>query len=203
MRSFEVRQEIEAPIEAAWSCMSTVDAWPDWLPTVRSVEPLQVGPLAVGARYRLRQPKLPAVVWRVSALDPGRSFAWESRTPGTVSLGEHELAARGPDSCTVVLRLTLSGPFSGLAARIGGHLIREYVELEARSLRKTVELRARTVCAFCGQGIRATAVEPLRLAIRLPDGGQQTLFAHVDCVGTRLHPGTPWLSKRDREVMDA
>jgi len=139
MRSFEVHEQIAAPIEIAWTRMVAVESWPDWLPTVRSVEALQPGPFAVGARYRLRQPRLPAAVWRVTELVPGRSFAWESRTPGTVTLGEHILQPRGPDACSVHLRLTLRGPISGLAAWIGGRLIRDYIALEARSLAGTAE----------------------------------------------------------------
>ena len=199
MRSFEASQDIQASIEAAWSCMVAVEAWPAWLPTVRSVEPLQDGPLAVGSRYRLRQPRLPSAVWRVTELEPGRSFAWESRSPGSVGVGEHCLTARGPDACTAHLRLTLDGPLSGVVAWLGGRRIGDYVATEARSLREIAELRSNALCAYCGQRIRASAIEPMRIAIELPDGGRQALHSHVDCMGKALHPGTLWLSKSDWE----
>lgn len=135
MKSFEVREEIEAPIEAAWMRMVAVERWPEWLPTVRAVEPLQNGPLAVGARYRLRQPRLPPAEWRVTELEPGVAFAWESRSPGIVSIGEHRLTARGPQACGVHLRLVLNGPLSVPTAWLAGGLIQRYVALEARALR--------------------------------------------------------------------
>jgi uncharacterized membrane protein len=76
---------IAAPPDRVWSVVVDVDRWPERIPTVDAVERLDDGPLAVGSRTRLQQPRLPAGVWTITELTPGRSFTWESRSPGVTS----------------------------------------------------------------------------------------------------------------------
>ena len=65
-----------------WSLASDVERWGDRLPTVDSVRPLTSGPTGVGARYEVRQPRLPRAVWEVTDWQPGRSFTWVSFVRG-------------------------------------------------------------------------------------------------------------------------
>lgn len=74
MTDFAIAVEISAPPDRVWAVMSDIEAWPEWTPTVTRVELLDPGPLAVGQRARVLQPRLPAAVWRITALGPGRSF---------------------------------------------------------------------------------------------------------------------------------
>ncbi len=57
----------------------------------------------------------------------------------------------------------------------------------------------RCCCCFCGDVIEENKVEPLAVSVfeRAADNGQQ-LFAHVDCLGSRLHWSIPFLSYEDR-----
>ena len=63
--------------------------WPARIPTVDRVERLDDGPLAVGARTRLAQPKLPEAVWTVTELTPGAAFTWTSSSPGVRITASH------------------------------------------------------------------------------------------------------------------
>ena len=98
MTDFAIVVEISAPPARVWAVMSDIGRWPEWTPTVTRVDLLDPGPLAVGQRARIRQPRLPVAVWRITALEPGRSFTWVTRSPGVEVTARHsvEPSAGGP-----------------------------------------------------------------------------------------------------------
>ena len=92
--------------------MADVERWPEWTASVKRVERLDEGPLRVGSRVRIRQPRLPLAVWTVTALEPGRFFEWRSPVPGLLSVGDHRVDAAGADTSRVTLSITWSGVLS-------------------------------------------------------------------------------------------
>ena len=52
---------INAPIDVVWSVFTDVERWPTWASSFTSVE-LVDGPMRLGAKARIRQPRLPTVV---------------------------------------------------------------------------------------------------------------------------------------------
>ncbi len=71
-----IRIDVEAPVEQVWEVLGEVERRPEWAPTVTSVRRLDGGPLAVGSRVRVEQPRIPATVYVVTELEPSRSFTW-------------------------------------------------------------------------------------------------------------------------------
>jgi uncharacterized membrane protein len=132
-RVFQTSRHIDAPPHAVWEVLFDVARWPEWTPTVQSVERLDEGPLAVGSRARIRQPKLPPAVWEVTEVVEGRSFTWEATGPGLRSIGRHEVVADGTGSL-VSLGIEQAGPMGAVAAVVWRRLTQRYVELEAASL---------------------------------------------------------------------
>jgi uncharacterized membrane protein len=65
---------ISAPPELVWAVLSDVASWPESTASVTSVRRLSSERLQVGSRVRLKQPRLPATVWTVSALVAGERF---------------------------------------------------------------------------------------------------------------------------------
>ncbi len=114
MRTYHATALIAAPPDRVWAELLGVLRWPEWLPTVTSVQPLGAAPLAVGARYRISQPRLRPAVWSVVQFDPQRSFAWESRSPGVRALANHSLSSAPGGSTHVALQIDFSGPLSVL-----------------------------------------------------------------------------------------
>ncbi|HKU62379.1 MAG TPA: SRPBCC family protein [Gemmatimonadales bacterium] len=138
MTDFAIAVEISAPAERVWAIMGDIERWPEWTPTVTSVDLLDPGPLAVGQRARIRQPKLPLAVWRITALEPGRSFTWVTRSPGVVVTARHSVEP-APGGSRAHLALHFGGPLGPLVARITRGLNLRYLDLEAAGLRRRSE----------------------------------------------------------------
>ena len=133
MKYFSVVVDIAALPDRVWAVMIDIDHWPEWTPTVTRIERLDPGPLTVGSRARIRQPKLPTAVWQVSEFVEGRSFTWVSRSPGVRVTAEH-----GVEPTAGGTRARLSVEFSGvlapLVARLTRRLNERYLALEAKGL---------------------------------------------------------------------
>ncbi|MBD3924416.1 SRPBCC family protein [Nocardioides cavernae] len=138
MPGLEHTVTIDAPPERVWGLLVDVERWPERIPTVDSVERLDEGPLTVGSRTRLRQPKLPEAVWTVTELDEGRSFVWESRSPG-VSITASHLVEPQAGATRLTLAVTISGPMAPVGWLMTKGLTRRYVETEAASLTRAAE----------------------------------------------------------------
>lgn len=142
MRTYTATALIAAPPERVWSVLVDVLRWPEWLPTVTAIAPLDTTPFAVGARYNVTQPKLRPAIWSVVHLEPNHSFAWESRSPGLRTLANHSLSSAPGGSTGVTLQIDFAGPLSLLAVALAGRLTKEYLAREAASLKQRVEARS-------------------------------------------------------------
>ncbi|HEX2041826.1 MAG TPA: SRPBCC family protein [Acidimicrobiales bacterium] len=135
----ETTLDIDAPAERVWEVMADVERWPEWTASVERAERLDDGPLRLGSRARLKQPRFPPVVWEVTELEPGRSFAWTAKNVGLTSVGRHRVVARGEGGATVTLTLEQEGPMAPLLALLTGKLTRRYVDTEAQGLKRRCE----------------------------------------------------------------
>jgi uncharacterized membrane protein len=132
---------IAAPPERVWAMIVEVERWPERIPTVDAVERLDAGPLAVGSRTRLQQPRLPTAVWTVTELSDGSSYTWESRSPGVLVTASH-LVEPDLDGSKLTLGVNVSGPMSGIGWLMTRSLTKQYVETEAASIKKAAETLA-------------------------------------------------------------
>jgi ribosome-associated toxin RatA of RatAB toxin-antitoxin module len=137
LMNFSKTIEIAAPPERVWAVMSDVERWPEWTPSVTSVELLDGKSLALGSRARIRQPKLLPAVWKVTEIS-GRSFTWKTGNSLVRVFGRHwvEPASQGS-------RASLSLEFGGLFGWLFGWLFRDlnnrYLNMEATGLKRRSE----------------------------------------------------------------
>jgi len=138
MRIFSITVDIDAPPERVWAVMSDVERWHEWTASITSVTRVDHGPLAVGSRARVRQPKLMPAEFIVTEVEENKGFTWVTHSPGVTATARHvvEPIPRGT-------RATLSVQFDGLAAPIVAWLTRKlndrYLALEAAGLKKRAE----------------------------------------------------------------
>lgn len=138
---FEHAVEIAATPDLVWDVLIDIAGWPEWTDSVTTVERLDTGPLGVGSRARLKQPRLPVAVWEVTELEPGRSFTWVSHSALVTTTGEHVVMPVGGTSSGSLVRLVITqeGAMAGLAGRLAGSLTRRYLEMEAQGLKRRAE----------------------------------------------------------------
>ena len=135
--------DIDAAPDIVWNVWRDVERWPEWTASITQVELLDAGPLRLGVRARIRQPKLPIAVWRViSVNEPGTSddigFTWVSTSPGSRVTGDHRIEANGNGS-RVVLSVDFEGPLAMIVAFLTRRLSQQYLRMEAMGLKKRSE----------------------------------------------------------------
>ncbi|GAA2743344.1 SRPBCC family protein [Kitasatospora cinereorecta] len=136
---YEVAVEIAAAPERVWEVLTDVAGWPRWTESMTAVRRLDEGPLAVDSEARVEQPRLTAAVWKVSELEPGRSFEWRSENAGFTTTGSHRLEPTGSGGTRVVLGVRQEGFLAPLLGLLYGRLTRRYVDQEAAGLKRFCE----------------------------------------------------------------
>jgi len=139
MSDFRYAVEIRVSPSRVWSVLLDVERWPEWTTSVTRIQRMEVGPLTLGSRTRIWQPRLMPAVWRVSSLDERRCiFAWTTRTFGAKIIGRHQIEAVKNHS-RLTLSLDYTGPLSTIIARIYRDLIWDYLTREGNGLKNFCE----------------------------------------------------------------
>jgi uncharacterized membrane protein len=135
---------ISAPIERVWDVFSDVERWPEWNASVTDLTVVSGPVLAIGSRVRIKQPLLPVLVWEVTTVQPGRSWAWTSRSVGARTTATHQL--RSIDSATTHVEQTIehTGAVGVLVGRLMRRLTRRYLATEAAGLTARSEANVTT-----------------------------------------------------------
>jgi hypothetical protein len=102
------------------------------------VERLDDGPLRVGSSARVKQPGQRAKVWTVTAVEPGRRFAWRSRVFGTDMTGTHTLHPTEQGTANT-LTIDMAGRGSGLVGRVMGRQIHKSLATENAGFKRAAE----------------------------------------------------------------
>jgi uncharacterized protein YndB with AHSA1/START domain len=134
-----MEKEIAAPADLVWQVFSDVERWPEWTASVTKLTALDGPELRPGARFEIRQPRFPKLVWTVTEVDPGSSWTWVTRSPGATTTATHHVRAAGPDRTVVEQVLDQAGPLGGLVGRLMAGTTRRYLEMEADGLKARSE----------------------------------------------------------------
>jgi uncharacterized membrane protein len=133
-------QTIGAPADVVWQLSTDVTDWPTYMPTVRSVERLDEGPLRLGSRARIKQPGQRTAVWEVTSLEPGHQFSWRSERRGVAMTGTHRVDPEGAGSRNT-LTIEMTGPLAPVLGALLGPLMRRVLRTENACFKARAEGR--------------------------------------------------------------
>ncbi len=130
--------DISATPLRVWEVWADVERWPEWTPTVSSASWITPGGLRVGARARIKQPRLPLAEWEVTELIVGARFVWVSRSPGVETVAGHDVRPVGTGA-RAVATIDQRGPGGWLIGMLYGRLTNRYLATEGAGLRARAE----------------------------------------------------------------
>jgi len=138
MRDFSISVDVRASPERVWEVLSDGERWHEWTPSVTSVELLDK-PIAVGGRAFIRQPELPPAKFKITALEPGRSFTWVTGYPGIVFVHAKHSVEPAPFGARATLALCFDGFLGGVMGKKMAELNHRYLRMEAAGLKRFSE----------------------------------------------------------------
>jgi uncharacterized membrane protein len=131
--------EIDAPAQLVWEVFSDVQRWPEWTASVTSLVGNDGPNLAVGKRFVIKQPGMSRLVWKVTEIDPGRSWTWVHRSPGVLVSARHDVIAQPGGRTVVRQQLDQRGVLGGLVGRLMVKKTKRFLQLEAQGLKARSE----------------------------------------------------------------
>ena len=136
---FEKSIEIDASQQRVWDVLSDLEAWPQHIETVDTVELLTPAPLAKGSRVRLRQPKLPEGTWDITVWDAPSFFEWTQKESGTTIVAGHRVEAMGEGRARLTLTIEMRGILVPVMGLFYKGLTNRYMNLEAEGMKRAAE----------------------------------------------------------------
>ena len=136
---FEKSIEIDASQQRVWDVLSALEAWPERIDTVDSVELLTPAPITKGSRVRLRQPKLPDGTWDITVWDAPAFFEWTQKEGGTTIVAGHRVEALGAGRARLTLTIDMRGLLIPIIGRFYRDLTNLYMDLEAKGMKRAAE----------------------------------------------------------------
>ena len=137
--NLQISTDIRAESKSVWATLVDVERWPEWTRSVDRVERLDDGEFGIGSRARIRQPRIPVAIWKVTEFESGRSFTWVSEAFGIRSVGTHLVEPRGERTVSLILTIVQTGWLARLVRSRAEKTAREYLAMEAQGLKRRCE----------------------------------------------------------------
>ena len=134
---YRVELPLNVPADRAWAQLADLPSWPQWTPTVESLDSETAQP-QVGTAVTIKQPGRSPARYRIDLVEDGRRFRWGSNRGGVRQAADHLVQPTSASTCTVTLTFTMSGPLGSLLGALGAGKIRSMVDTEAEALSAAV-----------------------------------------------------------------
>jgi hypothetical protein len=139
MTIFTAQATTSAGPAQAWRALIDITDWPRWTPSYKSIERLDDGPVVVGSRARVRQPRLAPAIYEVAEIDEGKTFTWTSTAARVRTVARHRLVPQPDGATRIELAAELTGRLAGPVKALLGRRIQRYIGLEANGIKAAAE----------------------------------------------------------------
>ena len=133
---FEQSIEIDAPHRRVWDVLSDIEAWPQRIETVDTVELLTPAPVTQGSRVRLKQPKLPEGTWDITVWDAPSYFEFRQKSGSVTNVAGHRVEALEEGRSRLTLTLDRRGLLVPVVALFFQGLTNRYMTVEAQGMKR-------------------------------------------------------------------
>ena len=131
---FESSVDINAPVKRVWALIDKLEEWPQWMPSIKKIERLSKGPLAVGSQLSVTAKVSGLIVkllMTITELVAERRVVLEGKVLGTKLKRFYALEpANGKTKVTI--GGDVSGPLAWLACR-GGKKVSDEIVLAVKT----------------------------------------------------------------------
>lgn len=138
MPRWERSIEINASPARVWQVMSDVSKWPEWAPSIESVEGL-AGGMGPGSTATVKAKGTPRATWKVTEWNAGQNFTWVTSVRGSKTVGEHIIEPNGEGKSRVTLAIEVKGLMGAIFKPMISKGIVENLELESNGLKQRSE----------------------------------------------------------------
>jgi carbon monoxide dehydrogenase subunit G len=131
---FESSVEINAPVKKVWALVDKVEEWPEWMPSIKKIERVSQGPLAVGSQVSVTVTVSGLTVkllMTIAEFVPERNVVLEGKALGT-KLTRFYVLEPANDRTKVTIGGDVSGGLAWLARR-GGQKVSTEIALAAKT----------------------------------------------------------------------
>ena len=125
--------EVDAPVNKVWALIDELEEWPQWMPSIRKIERVSEGPLAVGSQIsdtaKVRRLSV-NLLMTITEFVPERSVVMQGRALGTNLTRFYFF-----ESVNGKTKVTIGGEVSGLLAwlaRRGGQAVSDEIAQAAK-----------------------------------------------------------------------
>jgi len=130
---------ISAPADHVWQVFTDVERWPTWTPSVVRATVVDGRSLEAGTAVRVKQPRMPELVWVVTEFAVGSSWTWVARSPGIVTSATHVVEGIDAVTCQISQRIDHRGILAAVIGPFTAARTRRYLEQEAAGLKSHCE----------------------------------------------------------------
>lgn len=131
---FESSIDINAPVKKVWALVDRVEEWPEWMPSIRKIERVSRGPLAIGSQVAVtvRVSRLTVkLLMTITEFVPERNVVLEGRALGT-KLTRFYVLEPANGRTKVTIGGDVSGALAWLARR-GGQKVSSEIALAMKT----------------------------------------------------------------------